>query len=153
LRVEFIRKTTWLPFKPVFLDYFVTGGNMITLKTLKVGVFVAVMGLTSSISHIAVALPLEAEVVNVEGVKIVIELHSHEHFAIGQEIEISYIAGGMEILIGSYRVTDMRERLVFAQVVNCNVPPSRGMDVLIYASEYPEPPASLQDSSVESQGR
>jgi hypothetical protein len=53
------------------------------------------------------------------------------------------------MLLGTYRITTVKERLFTVQVVSSNVPASEGMKVLIYHSSTPQPPVESSPPSAE----
>jgi peptidoglycan hydrolase-like protein with peptidoglycan-binding domain len=92
------------------------------------------------------AQPLEGEVVDASGGEVALRIPASARLHPGDEIELTYMAGGMELKLGVYRVLRVDGTRVAGKVVSGAIPPSPQMKVLVYMSDQAAPPIVDADS-------
>jgi len=81
-------------------------------------------------------------------------LGNNTPFGMGEKIEVSYMAGTLEMLIGKYEVTFSRMDMVLCKELFLSIPPEKGMTVLVYrtsqmiAIDKPDPDATLPPQKI-----
>ena len=78
------------------------------------------------------AAGLKGEIVEIAGKSVTLRLDSPGQFHIGDEVELTYMAGVLEMRVGIYRITGGKGELFKAQVISSSIPPDKEMKVLIY---------------------
>lgn len=81
------------------------------------------------------ALERNGRVVQIKDNRVAVEVRGGNPFEAGQEIDLSYMAGLMEMLIGRYKVYKIKGNLFAAQAVSLSMPPSQDMNVRIVTTQ------------------
>jgi hypothetical protein len=92
------------------------------------------------------AQPLEGEVVDTSGGEVALRIPASPELRPGDEIELTYMAGGMELKLGVCRVLRIDGTRIAAKVISGAIPPSPQMKVLVYLSDQASPPIVDSDS-------
>ena len=78
---------------------------------------------------LGLALPalaaVEAKVADTSGGRVVLELSAEPAFAVGDTVELTYQAGFMDMLLGSYSVRDRQGNRLILSTLSTGNPPSR----------------------------
>ncbi|KAF0101043.1 MAG: protease Do [bacterium] len=88
---------------------------------------------------------IDAKVTDMSGDRVVLEFDAEPAFAVGDTVELTYQAGFMDMLMGSYAIRDRQgNRLVLSTISTSNLP-SQGMRVRVNRAipiQFAPPPAS-----------
>ena len=74
---------------------------------------------------------LEGRVLDVFNGKVTLQLKAEELFQQGDRVDLSYMAGPMEMLIGQYEVIQTQGPVVFAKEISLSMPPIKDMAVRV----------------------
>jgi hypothetical protein len=74
---------------------------------------------------------IEAKVTDTSGGRVVLEFNAEPAFAVGDTVELSYQAGFMDMLLGSYSVRERQGTRLVLSTLSTSNPPSPGMRVLV----------------------
>lgn len=74
---------------------------------------------------------IEAKVADTSGSQVVLEFSAEPPFAVGDTVELTYQAGFMDMLMGSYSVRDRQGNQLTLATISTTNPPSQGMRVLV----------------------
>lgn len=103
--------------------------------------FILMAGLWAfSPGSVFAAGPAAGKIIAENSKTVILEVTGGESFSAGQEIELSYMAGFMEMLIGRFKVAQIHGRRYTLEIVSLNMPPSEGMGVKIVAAEDSQGP-------------
>ncbi len=74
---------------------------------------------------------MDGRVMDVFNGKVTLQLAVEEAFHAGDQMDITYIAGPMEMLIGRYEVIQAQGSVVFAKEISLSMPPIKDMNVKV----------------------
>lgn len=102
--------------------------------------FIFITGLLIfSTAGIFAAAPATGKVLEENSQTVILETDGPESFPAGSEIELSYTAGFMELLIGRFKVASVSGNRYTLEVMNLNARPSPGMKVNIVPAVHWQP--------------
>lgn len=84
-------------------------------------------GLLSSVS----AQTFYGKVIDIFGENITVQMEGNNTFKVRDKVDLSYMAGVMEMLIGQYEITQVKQNVFIAKEVSSSMPPSKEMNVII----------------------
>jgi hypothetical protein len=90
-----------------------------------------VLGLLSVATPVLAAGVMEGRVLDVFNGKVTLQVTAEDSFQDGDRIELSYMAGPMEMLIGQYEVIQRQGPVVFAKQISLTMPPIKDMNVRV----------------------
>ena len=97
-------------------------------SSLFAGIF---LFLTFSVS----ANALTGKIIDVFGDKITVEMEGTGLFQAGEKIELNYMAGVMEMMIGSYEVVQVQKNVFIAKEISLVMAPSKEMNVTVIKAQ------------------
>jgi len=95
---------------------------------------------------------LNGKIININDNQIEIAMDRDEtSFKTGEKIEVSYMAGMLEMHIGVFELEKTWQNIVYANVISVDIPPSKGMNVIVsglnkVVMKDPDPGAMLPPS-------
>lgn len=90
-----------------------------------------VFGLLSVAIPVLAAGVMEGRVLDVFNGKVTLQVTAEDSFRDGDLIELSYMAGPLEMLIGQYEVIQRQGLVVFAKEISLTMPPIKDMNVRV----------------------
>jgi len=88
---------------------------------------------------------MDGRVVDVFNGKVTLQLAAEEAFHAGDRMDITYMAGPVEMLIGRYEVIQAQGSVVFAKEISLSIPPIKDMNVKVTGVQ-PESGIVIPDS-------
>ncbi|MBM4182197.1 MAG: PDZ domain-containing protein [Betaproteobacteria bacterium] len=88
---------------------------------------------------------VEAKVADTSGGRVVLDFNAEPAFAVGDTVELTYQAGFMDMLLGSYSIRDRQGNRLILSTLSTGNPPSQGMRVRVNRAaplQLPIPSAS-----------
>lgn len=83
----------------------------------------------------AYGLERNGKIVEIKEDRLAVQVEGGNAFEAGQEVDLSYMAGIMEMLIGRYKIYQVKGDFFAARAVSNSMPPEQGMKVRIVSAE------------------
>ena len=130
-------------------DCLIKGNRM--NKHIKYRLIFLVTGIFIVSGFIGSAHAMPGKIIEVSGNELTIETGSSILFENGDRIEISYMAGLLEMMIGLYEVVEVEKDRINVREISATMPPSNNMEIIVtkatkQALEEPDPAAMLPPS-------
>ena len=74
---------------------------------------------------------IDGKVINTEDDSITVQLELGNPFSPGNRVDLTYKAGGLEVLLGQYEITAVKGNVFVGKIVSQKVPPSKNMKVKV----------------------